>query len=128
MKNIFYLLVLLGMVSFSHDSFSQNRAIKGKVVDSRDSTSLPGVTVKVKGTFVGTNTDANGNYSISVPGDSDILVFSFVGIKPQEVVVGSRSVINVSLSGRSEELDELVVVGYGSVKKKRSCPVNRYLA
>ena len=79
--------------------------------------SLPGVSVVVKGTTNGTITDSDGRYSInSVPANS-ILQFSFVGMKSQEIVVENKSVINVTLAEESIGIEEVVAVGYGTIKK-----------
>ncbi len=78
---------------------------------------LPGVSVLVKGTQTGTNTDANGRFQLAVPNESSVLVFSFLGYASQEVTVGNRSQINIALSVDTKALDEVVVIGYGTVKK-----------
>ncbi|MEO0334336.1 MAG: TonB-dependent receptor plug domain-containing protein, partial [Bacteroidota bacterium] len=82
-----------------------------------DNSGLPGANVVVKGTTQGTITDIDGNYSLTVPGDESVLVISSVGFMTQEVVVGSRSVINLSLAPDITSLEEVVVVGYGTQKK-----------
>ncbi|MEQ8556007.1 MAG: TonB-dependent receptor [Cyclobacteriaceae bacterium] len=92
------------------------QSISGKVVSSEDGEGLPGVSITVKGSTSGTVTDANGNYSLEVPQGST-LIFSFVGFETREVSVGNQSEINVSMNTDVQTLEELVVVGYGSVKK-----------
>lgn len=89
----------------------------GQVTDASN-TGVPGVTVLVKGTQSGTNTDGSGNYSVNVPASGNTLVFSFVGFKSQEVSIGNQSVINVSLAEDVSALEEVVVTGYTSEKKK----------
>lgn len=90
--------------------------VKGSVTDITGS-KIPGVTVLVKGTAIGSLTDANGNYFLSnIPGNS-LLVYSFVGMKPQEVQVNGRTVIDVVLEEATISVDEVVVVGYGTQKK-----------
>jgi len=90
--------------------------IKGKITDSSGE-SLPGVAMVIKGTTIGTVSDINGNYSFSkIPSDAK-LVFSFVGMKTQEIAVNGRSTINVVMKEESIGLDEVVAIGYGSVKK-----------
>ena len=79
---------------------------------------LPGVTITVKGTTAGTATDANGKYSINVPGREATLVFSYVGYIPQEYIVGNRTVIDVSLFEDTQQIEEVVVIGYGTQKKE----------
>lgn len=87
-------------------------------VGGDDASELPGVSVVVKGTTIGTTTDVNGKYSIEAPANST-LTFSFVGYEAQEVQVGNQSVINVTLSTDAAALEEVVVVGYGTVKKSQ---------
>ncbi|CAN5268143.1 TonB-dependent receptor [soil metagenome] len=91
--------------------------ISGKVVDEKGS-GLPGVSVVVKGSTQGTNTDATGNFKIVAPNTSSTLVFSFVGYAKKEVVIGNQTSINVTLAPDDQTLNEVVVVGYGSQLKK----------
>lgn len=94
----------------------QNLKVSGKVTDSSRSL-LPGVSVVVKGTTTGTITDVNGNYSIAnVPANATLL-FSFVGMKSQEIVVSGKTTINVVLAEETIGLEEVVAVGYGTQKK-----------
>ncbi len=94
----------------------QETSVSGKVTDSKRQP-LPGVTVVVKGTTQGTVTNADGNYSISnVPGDA-ILFFSFVGMESQEIPVAGKNTINVVLAEASIGIEEVVAIGYGTVKK-----------
>jgi TonB-dependent starch-binding outer membrane protein SusC len=93
------------------------KEIKGKVTDETGS-GLPGVTVTEKGTTNGGITDVNGQFSVNVKGDAAVLVFSFVGYAGLEEVVGSRSIINVTLTPDVSSLNEVVVVGYGTQKKE----------
>lgn len=90
--------------------------ISGKVTDDSGNP-LPGVTVAIKGTPRGTITGANGDYSLSEAPDNAILVFSFVGMKSQEVPVEGKTVINVSLAEEAIGIEEVVAIGYGTVKK-----------
>lgn len=115
---LFLALFLLVCVS-SINTFAQKEGIKvtGKVTDSHKE-SLPGVSVSVKGTFSGAVTDPDGAYSISNLSKNDILVFSFVGTKTQEVQVGDKTVIDVVLQSNLVELDEIVAVGFGTAKKE----------
>lgn len=92
------------------------KTIVGKVTDS-SGTSVPGVTVVVKGTNIGTITDSDGNYSLEVNPSAETLVFSFVGMKTREVNIGSNNVVNVRMEEASIGLDEIVAVGYGVQKK-----------
>ncbi|MEA5403968.1 TonB-dependent receptor [Arcicella sp. DC2W] len=105
-------------IETSMPSITADVTVKGKVVDSETGETLPGVTVKVKGTTAGTTTDVSGKYSISVAKGAT-LVFSFIGMKTQEVSVDGRTEINVSLAPDNSMLEEVAVVsdGYGLVKK-----------
>ncbi len=110
-----YLTVLLMLATTM--AWSQSRTVTGKVTSSDDGTGLPGVNVIEKGTNNGTATDADGNFSLSVPSTAT-LVFSFVGYETQEMAVGTQTTVNVSLSSDVTSLSEVVVVGYGSQEKK----------
>lgn len=92
--------------------------IRGKVVDVFDNRPLPGVNVYVKGLAQsGTVTDLDGNYSLMVKSKEDAVVFSFIGYLTEEVIVGNQTTINISLVQDIQELDEVVVIGYGSMKR-----------
>ncbi|GAB4021351.1 TonB-dependent receptor [Spirosoma koreense] len=91
--------------------------VTGTVVDEKGE-ALPGVSILVKGTTKGTNTDVDGRYSIRVPDENAVLIFSFVGYAPQEITVGNRSSIAVTLRQDDKSLDEVVVVGYGTAKRR----------
>lgn len=93
-----------------------DKSITGTVSDETGS-GIPGVSVTIKGTSKGTNTDVNGKFKIDVPTEQTILVFSFVGYAPQEIKVGNQSEITVSLKTDIKQLSEVIVVGYGSQKK-----------
>jgi TonB-linked SusC/RagA family outer membrane protein len=94
----------------------QERTITGTVTSAEDNSGLPGVSVIVEGTSVGTVTDIEGAYTLGVPNNST-LVFSYVGFVSEEVVVGNQSVVNIVLTPDLTQLEEIVVVGYGTVKK-----------
>jgi TonB-linked SusC/RagA family outer membrane protein len=91
--------------------------VTGKVVSAQSKLPLMGVSITEKGTSRGTATNANGEFSINVANAKSILVFSFVGYSTQEVIVGNRSQLNISLTEDDKALDEVVVIGYGSQKK-----------
>lgn len=97
--------------------YSQTKFITGRVTDQSDGLPLPGVNIQVKETAIGTITDIDGNYELRVPGDSSILLYTFVGYTPQEITVGGQSVINVVLAQEAEVLDDVVVIAYGQVRK-----------
>ncbi|MEZ4905303.1 MAG: TonB-dependent receptor [Spirosomataceae bacterium] len=98
------------------DNSFLDQTITGTVVDENGN-GLPGVSILVKGTQRGTTSDPNGNYKLDIPEGSTTLVFSFVGYEPQEMIVGNRSVLNITLKPDTKALDEIVVVGYGTQKK-----------
>lgn len=94
-----------------------NKTIRGKVTDN-SGVSMPGVSVVVKGTTNATVTDLNGNYTITIPNDAEVIVFSFIGMITQELQIGSMTVLNVTLQENIVNLNEMVVIGYGSRAKK----------
>ncbi|WP_373330573.1 SusC/RagA family TonB-linked outer membrane protein [Salmonirosea aquatica] len=96
---------------------SKDIGVRGKVVDEKGD-GLPGVSILVKGTQRGTTTDAQGGFSLDVPDQTAVLVFSFVGYTPQEIVVGNRNTIEITLAVDEKILDEVVVVGFGTQKKQ----------
>jgi len=119
--NLFFkygFVLLLGFLLIQTDTFGQARTIQGRVTDAADNAPLPGVTVQVKGTNTAAQTNVDGEYSISVPGNNAVLVFSFVGMITQEQTVGTRSQLDVALKSDQAALDEVVIVGYGTAKKK----------
>tara|TARA_R110002072_G_scaffold29258_2_gene92832 strand:- start:12865 stop:16098 length:3234 start_codon:yes stop_codon:yes gene_type:complete len=97
--------------------FQQTKTVSGKVVSSEDNMGIPGVSVFIKGTTTGTVTDFDGNYSIIVKSNETALVFSYLGYASQEITIGNKTNINVSLKLDATTLDEIVIVGYGSQKK-----------
>ncbi|MDF9801142.1 TonB-linked SusC/RagA family outer membrane protein [Catalinimonas alkaloidigena] len=113
------LLILTLMVASVTYAMAQ-RQVSGTVTGTDDSDPLPGVNVLVKGTTTGTVTDIDGNYNISVPGDDAILTFSSIGYALQEVEVGSRSTINVSLAPDVQELSEVVVTALGMERSAKA--------
>lgn len=92
--------------------------VKGKVVDAKTKEAIIGVNVLIKGTSRGTTTDIEGNYTLNAVNPNTILVFSYVGYAKQEVPVGNKSVIDISLSPEINGLQEVVVIGYGSQQKR----------
>ena len=98
-------------------SMAQDIAVSGRVTASNDGALLPGVTIQLKGTTRGTTADAQGNYRINVPTNAR-LIYSFIGYTNQDIVVGNRNVINISLESTDAELNEVVVIGYGAAVKK----------
>jgi TonB-linked SusC/RagA family outer membrane protein len=96
---------------------SRVQAVEGQVTDGQNAP-LAGVSVLVKGMSLGTVTDFTGRYAIQAPSENATLVFSFLGFAPEERAVGAQQIINVILHEAVEKLEEVVVIGYGSVRKK----------
>jgi len=110
-------IILTNRVDLKAQSLQQPKPVSGKVTDTAGS-ALPGVTVLIKGTVKGVITDSNGNFTITnVPSDA-ALVFSFVGMKMQEIQVGTKSTINVTMAEDAIGIDEVVAIGYGTRKKE----------
>ncbi len=97
---------------------SADITIKGKVIALENNEPLPGVSVSVKGTNKGTTTNVKGEYSIVVSNEKEVLVFSFVGYQTQELIVGNKTDIDIILKVDSKALDEVIVVGYGELRKR----------
>lgn len=95
-----------------------SRKIQGKITDTTGAT-LPGVNVSIKGTNIGAASDKNGNYTIDVPNDQAVLVFSFIGYATQEIKVGDKTNLNVTLRASQRGLNEIVIVGYGTQSKAK---------
>jgi TonB-linked SusC/RagA family outer membrane protein len=111
-----FLSVFMFMLLLSSGSLlAQNKLITGKVTSDSGET-MPGVSILVKATTMGTATDIDGNYSISA-GEGDILIFSFIGMQTKEIATNSSNVYNVTLETDISQLDEVLVVGYGTTKK-----------
>lgn len=115
-KNLKIVLFLVALLTFSM-GYAQQKTITGKVTDAGNGEPLPGVTIVVKGTTNGTITNFDGAFSLNTE-EGQTLAFSFIGYTPQEVLVGSSNVINLELAQSMENLEEVVVIGYGQVKKQ----------
>ena len=96
---------------------AQSRTIRGTVTGATGER-LSGVTVSVPGTTTGTLTDAEGSYSLSVPADATTILFSFIGLEPVTETIGNRTTVDIIMQESTLALDEIVVVGYGTVKKR----------
>jgi TonB-dependent starch-binding outer membrane protein SusC len=97
-------------------AFLAEVSVSGQVLDE-NSNSMPGVNIVVKGTTIGTTTDVDGKFRLAVPDASAILVFSFIGYEPQEIAVGTQTEINITMVPDVSQLNEVLVVGYGTQKK-----------
>jgi TonB-dependent starch-binding outer membrane protein SusC len=117
-KSLFTFCLFVGLIIAQNLLAQSITTIRGKVFSEKDQTILPGVSVRLKGTSRGTNTDKNGNFEIKVPQQNATLVFSYVGFNSKEVNVSAQSVLNISLTPSDTKLQDVVVIGYGSVKKK----------
>src|SRR5680860_609740 len=109
---LFFFSMLIG-------TLSAQREVTGVVSDTSGEL-LPGVSVVLKGTVTGVTTNFDGNYSISVPDNASVLVFSYLGMSVQEIAVGNRSIIDVTMEASSQELDEVVVTALGISREKKS--------
>lgn len=118
MKRIFTRIsVLAGICLLTLNvAFAQNITVKGRVTDGGDKTTIPSVSVLVKGTQTGTQTDATGAFSINAPANAT-LVFTYLGYTTQEVAVNNQTTINVVLQSSTQQLEQVVVVGYGTQRK-----------
>lgn len=115
-KQFIIICSLVLMVISGHVFGQATKTISGNV-SGPDGESIPGATVVVKGTTTGTVTDLDGNYSITVSFSDEVLIFSFVGMGSEEVEIGNQSIVNVTLSNEGADLDEVVVIGYGTQRK-----------
>ena len=115
-RRIVSFLSTLLLLLYSIPGFAQEKPIKGTIIDSTGEP-LIGVNVSIKGTTIGTISDLDGNYVLQAPNSNSIVVFSFIGYKREEVVVGTKTVIDMTLQDDTQLIDEVVVVGYGVQKK-----------
>lgn len=112
------LIMLLFFIALSFKVEAQQRVITGTITSGSDKEPIPGANVQIKGTTVGSITDLDGNFSINVPSDNSILVFSYIGYLTQEITVGSRTRIDVVLREDVKQLGEVIIVGYGEQDRK----------
>ncbi|GAA4338992.1 TonB-dependent receptor [Mucilaginibacter gynuensis] len=91
--------------------------VNGKVTDAKDNSPLAGVSVHVKGSTIGAQTDASGNFTLDLPAANSVVVFTYIGYSEQEVSAAGKTTLNVKLTEESKELNEVVVIGYGTAKK-----------
>lgn len=110
------LIVLLICFLGAQQVFAQSITISGTVRD-RLGTELPGVSVTVKGTNIGTSTQADGTYTITVPKEGNILVFSYIGVTTQEFLVTTSETMDVTMDDNTSSIDDVVVVGYGTQRR-----------
>jgi len=113
----FLIIFLLGLSPSLSWGQGSGKTVKGTLIDATTKEALVGANILIKGTTKGATADANGQYSINVSDDKAVLVFRFLGYDSQEIVVGGRSTIDVSLQSNASSLEQVVVVGYGTQKK-----------
>lgn len=110
-------VILLVQAGLMAQSAADETLISGEVKDEKSS-AIPGASIVLQGTTKGTTTDANGKFSLSVPKSGSVIIVSFLGYKRQEIAVGNRTNFNVQLEPSTDELQEVVVVGYGTQRKQ----------
>jgi TonB-linked SusC/RagA family outer membrane protein len=113
--SVYLIMVLFFSVTMM---YGQSVTISGEVKSKSDNTPLPGVAVQIKNTAIGVITDFDGNYSIEFSVENPILVFTYLGFQTLEVTLGNQAIINVFMKTDVSQLDEIVVVGYGTQKRK----------
>ncbi|MEQ9441153.1 MAG: TonB-dependent receptor [Cyclobacteriaceae bacterium] len=121
MKIAFISLMMVAHFTLGNWVFAQERTIRGEVTDAEDGQSLPGVNVIFKGSQQGTLTNSEGQYTLTLTDSitTNTLVFSFVGYETQEVPIGNSEVIDITMNTEAQELEEVVVVGYGTIDRKK---------
>lgn len=119
MRKITLMLVFL-LIAGVNLAFAQARTITGTVTSAQDGMGIPGVTVMVKGTTIGTTTDIDGKYQIDVRPDHKTLIFRYVGMTTQEIAIGSENTINVVLQSDVLQMDEVVVTALGVSRERKS--------
>ena len=117
MKKLALFLICISIAGMQMLS-AQTKSISGTVTNSEDGDSMPGVSVMVKGTTLGAVTNLNGYFELNVPNDAKTLVFSFIGMKNLEIEIGNQTSFKVSMESDVISVDEVVVVGYGTQKKR----------
>lgn len=120
MKKYYILLLGLLLLGWAMPSAAQNRTITGKVTSATDKEPIPGVSVVVKGTTIGTSTDINGKYSVTVPSSKSVLIFSYISMKTVEIAVGGNTTVDVTMEDDGKGLDEVVVTAVALEKSAKS--------
>ena len=112
-----FLILFLYLIPMAHALSPEGITVKGVIIDETFNETVPGANIKIKGTSMGTVTDLDGNYTLVVPSKESVLVFSFIGYVSQEIKVGSKRTINVRFKEEAQNLEEVVVIAYGSQNK-----------
>jgi TonB-linked SusC/RagA family outer membrane protein len=113
-------LLLCFSFAFVLSALAQERVVSGKITAAEDGTTLPGVNVVLKGTTTGTVTDVDGNFRLGVPSSGGTLVFSFIGLQTQEIVIGDRSIIDIRMGLDVQQLTEVVVTAVGIERERKA--------
>lgn len=116
----FLLLGFLSICVLIQTTQAQDRTVSGKVASSEDGAPLPGVNVVLKGTTTGSVTDVDGNYSLKVPATGGTLIFSFIGLVTQEIDIGTRNTIDITMAQDAKQLGEVVVTSFGIEREKKA--------
>src|SRR5215831_5434895 len=116
-RKLLQLIVLPAMLLFSQISFAQDRAVSGRVTDSTGN-GLAGVTITASGSKLATQTTTDGTFKLTVPSSVHSLIFSSVGFATMQVPIPANNVINIAMAGATTSLNEVVVIGYGTARKK----------
>lgn len=119
-KTLLGLFAFFSTLLFQQIGFAQTRQITGIVTSSEDTSAIPGVSILVKGTSIGTSSGVDGTYKLQIPDTAKILKFSFIGMISQEITLGSSNIVNVQLSSDTKQLKDVVVTALGIQKKARS--------
>ena len=122
MKKLLQSLFLLLFIAFQ--AIAQERTVTGTVTDKQDGLPLPGVSVKVKGTNVGTSTGGDGRYSLRVPSGSTTLTLTYIGYTTREASIGSGNTVNVQLTTDAKQLSEVIVTGVAGATTKEKLTVS----
>lgn len=122
MRRILLLCLTAVFTLASSELWAQERTVSGRVTSTEDGSALPGVNVVVKGTTNGAVTDAEGTFNLKVPSDGGTLVFTFIGLKSQEVEVGTRTTIDVQMEQDATQLSEVVVTALGVSREVKTLP------
>jgi TonB-linked SusC/RagA family outer membrane protein len=122
-KNYLMRFMLVWCIAIASIAWAQERVVTGKVSATEDGSALPGVNVVLRGTTNGTVTDSNGSYKLNIPSRGGSLVFSFIGLQTQEIEIGDRSVVDISLTLDVQQLSEVVVTGTGVATDKKKLAI-----
>ncbi|MGE5425327.1 MAG: carboxypeptidase-like regulatory domain-containing protein, partial [Syntrophothermus sp.] len=115
-----FMILLALMLFIGMQVASAQRTITGTVTSSEDKAPIPGATVLVKGTTIGVITDVDGKFTLSVPQDKNVILVSFVGMKTQEITLGTENTYNVVLEPEVKELEGVVVTALGITREKKA--------